>query len=330
MSYTKSDILNAVTTNNVELVKKIITKYPMYVNIEIPMYSSSMYNYSMYDDDTIFVESNTLLSISAMCGHTEICKYLIKNGADINNPCGESALYHVIQSKNYELLMHFIECGADLSRKDILGMNGLDYAKKNWDMEAILVLLPYYLSPFSILDICMSIKNNTENITEFMIPYISSDNEEDYNTIIKLLIEKKDYKNINTFMSNTNDMTYFVNNADFEVFLRFIAKFPMIDKKDKHNKTIYDYYQHECITYFVKYPYLIREYFHSNIYDESTLIQYCNYYDTQWKNTASKRNENMIDAIYCPPYDTIPVLKNGGRGYQIAKEMFTLQTYSLE
>jgi ankyrin repeat protein len=72
-------------------------------------------------------KQRTLLMQAAAFGHTEIAKYLIKNGADVNavDKEGETPLKHAAWTKNTDIIDLLVQHGADINAKNNIGTTPL-------------------------------------------------------------------------------------------------------------------------------------------------------------------------------------------------------------
>jgi ankyrin repeat protein len=145
--------LNA-TQRNLEIVKTLIENY--HINptaIKAPLNDAATYenleiikhlveNFNIPIEATSGTENKTALIIAADHGNLEIVKYLLDNGANINaieSNLKQSVLLSAIDpqciygdNRHTETAKYLIQKGADLSYKDYMGRNALDYcAEKN-------------------------------------------------------------------------------------------------------------------------------------------------------------------------------------------------------
>ncbi|KAJ7396999.1 hypothetical protein BTVI_139429 [Pitangus sulphuratus] len=76
-------------------------------------------------------DGNIPLLLAVQSGHTEVCKYLLDHGADINtrDKNGRTALMMACEVGNLNMVDAFLRRGAHVSLVDVFGQNALHYAK---------------------------------------------------------------------------------------------------------------------------------------------------------------------------------------------------------
>ncbi|XP_010182498.1 PREDICTED: ankycorbin, partial [Mesitornis unicolor] len=76
-------------------------------------------------------DGNIPLLLAVQNGHTEVCKYLLDHGADINtrDKNGRTALMMACEAGNLNMVEAFLKKGADVSLVDAFGQNALHYSK---------------------------------------------------------------------------------------------------------------------------------------------------------------------------------------------------------
>jgi ankyrin repeat protein len=119
-------IHDAAFEGNLKKVEEIINKDPAQVNIR---------DYS----DT------TPLYFASMAGHTEIVKFLLAHGANIElaNNLGERPLAKAAKFKNYDTVKILLEHGAEVNCKDVLGGTPLHEATLQSGKEMVDLLISY-------------------------------------------------------------------------------------------------------------------------------------------------------------------------------------------
>uniref|UniRef100_A0A8D0KPX1 Retinoic acid induced 14 n=1 Tax=Strix occidentalis caurina TaxID=311401 RepID=A0A8D0KPX1_STROC len=76
-------------------------------------------------------DGNIPLLLAIQNGHTEVCKYLLDHGADINtrDKNGRTALMMACEVGSLNMVEAFLRKGADVSLVDVFGQNALHYSK---------------------------------------------------------------------------------------------------------------------------------------------------------------------------------------------------------
>ncbi|KAJ7427840.1 retinoic acid induced 14 [Willisornis vidua] len=76
-------------------------------------------------------DGNIPLLLAVQNGHTEVCKYLLDHGADINtrDKNGRTALMMACEAGSLNMVEAFLRRGADVSLIDVFGQNALHYSK---------------------------------------------------------------------------------------------------------------------------------------------------------------------------------------------------------
>jgi len=128
---------------------EIMKKSNIIDDISIKMMSTDFNHNPDYDDNTIIEsikliadinmkgrDGRTLLIHSALYKRLEITKWLIKNGAGIDDKDmqGLSALHCAVLSNNYEIAEYLLEQGADIDIRDNFGNTPLMRAELDVDM----------------------------------------------------------------------------------------------------------------------------------------------------------------------------------------------------
>lgn len=120
-------LFKAIFEHNLEAVKQIIEK------------DKSQVNYVRQINESFFIP---VLMQAVMNNETEIAKYLIENGADVNKVDGfkMSSLMLAANNQNVELVKLLLKKGADKNATDANGMTALKAAEEVENKEIIEIL----------------------------------------------------------------------------------------------------------------------------------------------------------------------------------------------
>lgn len=94
--------------------------------------------------DQYLIDTNIINA--AANGYTEVVKYLIKQGADINaaeSKNGRTALHYAVANGSLELLRYLLEKGSDVDVKDKHEISPLRYAVAKGNVKVVRILLEY-------------------------------------------------------------------------------------------------------------------------------------------------------------------------------------------
>jgi len=120
-------LFKAVFNNDLKAVKSIINK------------DASLVNYVRKINEVFYIP---VLMQSVMNNQTDIAKFLIVKGADVNAQDGlkMTCLMWAANNENIELVKLLLEKGADKSLKDNQGMTALQAAEKTKNLKVIELL----------------------------------------------------------------------------------------------------------------------------------------------------------------------------------------------
>lgn len=119
-----AEIHDVSQQGNIDSVKALLQVNPELINLA---------------DET----GHTPLHYAAAGGQTEVAKYLISEGADVNalNTVNQSVLLYAAYFGNAEIAEALIANGATLDDQDIFGRNPLHYAARQRSVDALMVLI---------------------------------------------------------------------------------------------------------------------------------------------------------------------------------------------
>lgn len=108
----------------------------------------------LQSDPTLLNKSNaklgwSVLYRSVICGHLNICKYLLKQGADPNHKTqmGDTALHHASETDQYLIVKLLLQHQADPNLRQNDGETALHLACQKGNLDIVQLLLDYKADP---------------------------------------------------------------------------------------------------------------------------------------------------------------------------------------
>lgn len=128
--------------------------------------------------NTFSEDGFTALGLASFFGHTDVVKYLISRGADVNIRSGNTfrvmPLHSAVANRNYEIAKILLEHGAEVNARQQQDVTPLHQAADHGDMEMVKLLLQYNAdrslrtkSSFTPVD--MARKKGHENVVDFLL-----------------------------------------------------------------------------------------------------------------------------------------------------------------
>lgn len=249
----KNALIYAVESNNEEAFDTLITYGIVPESLEEYMVSREALEYAVLDgkiaaaemilDSGFDVNSGNFLNLASYRGMTEMVKFLISRGADINTAgsCAErSPIMDAASSGKKDIVEILINCGANLDLQDEYGDTALNlsfrYSDLRDDVVKMLILAGADVN-----------KINKQNRTSLMIMINNHLGEE----IIKMVVERS--SNIN-FKSKNGETAIFLatTHGRYEIVELLIDKIESVDSFTKDENLSYllelaAYYAHEKI-----------------------------------------------------------------------------------